>query len=79
MATTFSFNLEETSLEGLRNIQEEIRNEIERRKRLERGKLMENFKLAFRALQTAGIEVRYSDKYEGMDWCVDDWDSFYFN
>lgn len=79
MATTFSFNLEETPLEGLRDIQKEIGNEIERRKRIERGKLIENFKSAFRALQTTGIEVRYFDKYKGIDWCVDDWDSFYFD
>jgi len=75
----FSFNLQETPLEGLRNVQKEIEKEIECRKRAERGKLIENFKTAFLALQSLDIEVRYSDKYEGMDWCVDDWDSFYFN
>lgn len=75
----FSFNLQETPLEGLRNVQKEIEKEIERRKRAERGKLIENFKSAFLALQSVGIETRYSDPYEEIDLRVDSWDSFYFN
>ena len=79
MATTFSFNLEETPIDGLLNVQKEIEKEIARRKRAERGKLIENFKSAFLALQSVDIEVRYSDPYEEMDWRVDNWDGFYFN
>lgn len=79
MATTFSFNLEETPLEGLRNVQKEIEKEIERRKRIERGKLIENFKSALLALQSAGVDVHCTDYDNEMDFRIYSWDDFYFN
>ncbi len=79
MATNFSFNLQETPLEGLEKVRKEIDKEIYRRREMERAKLVENFKSAFMALHSAGIDVRYSDQYEDMDWLLSDWDNFYFD
>ena len=75
----FSFNLQETPLEGLNNIQKEIEKEIQRRKSAEKSKLIENFKSAFLALQSAGIDVRVTDCDDEIDFCVNYWDNFYFN
>lgn len=79
MATTFSFNLQETPLEGLNNIQKEIEKEIQRRKSAEKSKLIENFKSAFLALQSAGIDVHCSDYNNETDFRIYSWDDFYFN
>lgn len=75
----FSFNLQETPLEGLNNIQKEIEKEIGRRKSAEKSKLIENFKSAFLALQSAGIDVHCSDYADEVDFRVNSWDDFYFN
>ena len=79
MATNFSFNLQETPLEGLEKVKKEIEKEINRRHEMERAKLVENFKSAFMALHSAGIDVCYSDEYEGTDCHLYDWDSFSFD
>lgn len=75
----FSFNLQETPLEGLNNIQKEIEKEIGRRKSAEKSKLIENFKSAFLALHSAGIEVRCADYVDEIDFRVNSWDNFYFD
>jgi hypothetical protein len=75
----FSFNLQETPLEGLNNIQKEIEKEIQRRKSVEKSKLIENFKSAFLALQSAGIDVHCSDYVDDIDFRVNSWDDFYFD
>jgi hypothetical protein len=75
----FSFNLQETPLEGLNNIQKEIEKEIQRRKSAEKSKLIENFKSAFLALQSAGIDVRCTDCVDEVDFRVNSWDDFYFD
>lgn len=75
----FSFNLQETPLEGLNNIQKEIEKEIGRRKSAEKSKLIENFKSAFLALQSAGIDVHCSDYDDEVDFRVNSWDDFYFD
>jgi hypothetical protein len=75
----FSFNLQETPLEGLNNIQKEIEKEIQRRKSAEKSKLIENFKSAFLALQSAGIDVHCSDYVDDIDFRVNSWDDFYFD
>lgn len=79
MATNFSFNLQETPLEGLEKVKKEIEKEINRRREMERAKLVENFKSAFMALRSARIDVRYSDEYEDLELCLSDWDSFSFD
>jgi hypothetical protein len=75
----FSFNLQETPLEGLNNIQKEIEKEIQRRKSAEKSRLIENFKSAFLALQSAGIDVRCTDCVDDIDFRVNSWDDFYFD
>lgn len=75
----FSFNLQETPLEGLHNIQKEIEKEIGRRKSAEKSKLIENFRSAFLALQSAGIDVRCADCADEIDFRVNSWDNFYFD
>lgn len=75
----FSFNLQETPLESLNNIQKEIEKEIGRRKSAEKSKLIENFKSAFLALQSAGIDVHCSDYVDDIDFRVNSWEDFYFD
>lgn len=75
----FSFNLQETPLESLNNIQKEIEKEIGRRKSAEKSKLIENFKSAFLALQSAGINVHCSDYVDDIDFRVNSWEDFYFD
>lgn len=75
----FSFNLQDATVEYLQNIQKEISNEIEHRKTAERKKLIENFKTAFLALQSAGVDVHCADCDGEMSFCINYWDNFYFD
>lgn len=75
----FCFNLQETPLEGLNNIQKEIEKEIERRRRVEVDTLIQNFEAAFRALQDAHVVVRYVSAEDEFDIYIEDEDNFYYN
>ena len=79
METTFNFNLQDEPRESLEKIKKEIEKEISRRREMEKIKLVENFRTAFMALLSAGIEVRCADCDDEIDFGVYHWDNFYFN
>lgn len=79
MATSISFNLQETPLEGLRKVQKEIEQEIKRREITEHKKLIENFRSAFSALCSAGIGVYVTDCNNETNTRIYPTDNFYFN
>jgi hypothetical protein len=75
----FTFDLQDATVEYLQNTQKEIEKEIQRRKSAEKSRLIENFKSAFLALQSAGIDVRCTDCVDEVDFRVNSWDNFYFD
>lgn len=75
----FMADLSNFSNEDLRALSEKIEKEIKHRKSAERKKLIENFKSAFLALHSAGVDVRVVNGDDEIDFCVHSWDDFYFN
>lgn len=77
--TSLINNLSNFSNEDLLALMEKADKEIGRRKSAEKSKLIENFKSAFLALQSAGIDVHCSDYVDDIDFRVNSWEDFYFD
>lgn len=75
----FTDNLSNFSNEDLRTLLDKIEKEIQCRKNNQRKKLIENFKSAFLALQSAGIDVHCADRTDEVDFRIYSWDDFYFD
>lgn len=79
MANTICFSLQDATQESLEKIKKDIEEEINRRREMEKAKLVEKFKSAFMALYAAGIDVHCADCYDDIDFLIHSWDDFYFD